>query len=260
MLRKIIGIVAALLLAGVGTIVLVLYVQSAEQRALAGERTVNVLVLHEAVAAGTPAGQLAASVKPELVPAKVQAVGSVESLDELEGLVAAVELVSGEQVVAQRFVEPVTYAARAAVEIPPGLLQVTVSLSPDRALGGRITPGDTVGVLASFSDGISGEGQAAEGEDPASEATTHLILHKVLVTNVQGGVATTTSPSPTDEEPGTDQSAVPGGSLLVSLALDAASVERVVFAAEFGSLWLSDQPADAEETGTQIQTKGRIYQ
>jgi pilus assembly protein CpaB len=252
MVRKLIGIVAALLLAGIGTVVLISYVKTAEQRALAGEQTVSVLVLQEAISAGTPADQLTGSVKPERVPAKVQAAGSVEALTELDGLVAAVDLVPGEQVVAQRFVDPPTFAARGAVEVPAGLLQVTVSLSPERALGGRLKPGDTVGVLASFGD-------VSDEEGAESGPTTHLVLHKVLVTNVQGGVAGTASPAPGDEDPGADPSAVPGGNLLVSLALDAGSVERVVFAAEFGSLWLSDEPPDADEAGTRIQTKGTIY-
>ena len=46
-----------------------------------------------------------------------------------------------------RFTGAGTAAASKATE---GLLQVTVPLEPERALGGNIRAGDTVGVLLSF--------------------------------------------------------------------------------------------------------------
>jgi hypothetical protein len=37
--------------------------------------------------------------------------------------------------------------------------------------------------------------------------------------------------------------------------LDAPSVERVVYAAEHGRLWLSQEPMDAPGTGTKLQDR-----
>ena len=51
----------------------------------------------------------------------------------------------------------------------------------------------------------------------------------------------------------------PTGKLLVTLALDAPSVERVVFAAEHGTVWLSAEPSDAPEDGTKIVERGNVY-
>jgi pilus assembly protein CpaB len=233
--RKLTGLAAAVVLALVGTLLLVGYVSSAEARAVSGEELVSVLVVTDKIEAGTPAAEIAKSVKTEHVPAKVRAVGAVGSLKALSGKYAAVELLPGEQLVADRFVASV---ARAGV--PTGLLEVTLSLDPERALGGQIASGDTVAVIASFED-LSN-----------NVAATHLLRHKVLVTNVQLDPSTETS------EDGKSKVA-PTGKLLVTLALDAPSVEKVVFAAERGTVWLSAEPKDAVEEGTQIVTKASVF-
>lgn len=266
MWKRIVGVVVAVLLAVVGTGVLVTYVRTAEQRALADEELVDVLVVTQATARGTSASALADRVRLEQVPVKVRSEGAVDDLDDIDaGLVTAVGLVPGEQVLRQRF----TVADQLArVEVPPGLLQVTVALDPQRSLGGNVRAGQTVAVLASFTGNGNGDEPAAEG-DPAPQAdrdTTHLILHKVLVTHVQMTArATTSTPGATnggdgkqageENSPGT----APAGEVLVTLAVDAPSVERVVFAAEHGSLWLSAEPEEAPETGTTIQTRETIY-
>ena len=62
----------------------------------------------------------------------------------------AVDLVPGEQVIATRFVTPQQLAETREYQIPDELLAVTLSLSPDRALGGELSPGDLIAVIASF--------------------------------------------------------------------------------------------------------------
>ena len=166
MRTKIAGIVAAVVLAGVGTFLLVGYVNGAEDRALKGERPTPVLVVSDTIPKGTRAEELGGKVKLEQVPAKVKAAGAVTSVNALSGQVAVVDLMPGEQVVSTRFA---AQASAAATGVPPGMLQVTVALDAVRAMGGQVRAGDTVGVVVSF-------------DDPA---TTHLILHKVRVTSVR---------------------------------------------------------------------------
>jgi pilus assembly protein CpaB len=109
-----------------------------------------------------------------------------------------------------------------------------------------------VGLLFSF--------QPFEGQ-PSD--TTHFTIHKVLVTAVQfsamdraalggdSGSTDTTVNAPVAEAPG-DQ-------LLVTLAVSAPEAEQVVFAAEFGTVWLTGESASATETGTRVLTIADIY-
>jgi pilus assembly protein CpaB len=247
MRRRFVAVIGAVTLALVGTFVLVAYVNAAEDRALAGERTVDVLVVAKAIDRGTPAEDIAGKVTTKQVPAKVRAKGAVADASSLGDTVAAVDLLPGEQVVRSRFVEAADLQAVGAAGIPDGMQQVTVSLSADRAVGGKLAPGSTVGVTASFDDASV----AADGSQTSGGETTHMILHKVLVTNVQVTEQT---------EAADQQQQVPVSDLLVTLALNAGDVEKVVFAAEHGSLWLSAEPEDAPQGGTKVLTKESIYQ
>jgi pilus assembly protein CpaB len=248
------GMIAALLLAAVGTFTIVAYVHGANKRALDGQQVIDVLVVQKTIPAGTPADALGKSVALESVVKKVEAEGAVTNIKDLKGRVASATLVPGEQLVQARFTNASAFrASGAGVSVPAGLLESTIALDPERALGGLVTPGAHVAVTASF------------GAKDNSPAATHIILHQVLVTNVQLtqasdskalSSASTTSASGSGPKDGN----APAGRLFVTLALDAASSERVIFAAEQGTLWLSSEPTGAPTAGTKIVTRGDVLQ
>ncbi len=152
MQKKVVGIVVAILAAFAGTVILVRYVQGAEARATAGEELVEVYVVETVIPAGTNGGEnLAEYVRVETVPVKVQALGAVRSLTALENQVSSVDLVAGEQLVSQRFITQANFINReVGVVVPDGMVEITIQLEPQRAVGGLIDPGDTVAVVGSF--------------------------------------------------------------------------------------------------------------
>lgn len=272
--RKILGVIGALLLATIGTIALVAYVRDARDRAVAGEELVPVYRITKQVPAGTPAEEVSGFVTAEEIPEKVRPDGAlVPPADEsgstgafavVSGLVTSVDLLPGEVLLASRFVPPQTFEREAnrVVEVPPELQEVTVSLSPDRAAGGVLLPGDSVGVFASFDPfkvssvapvELDGFLIPPNGETPN---TTHLILHKVLVTRVQLEELPTVQENQNDEE----VQLAPKQNLLVTLAVDTRGAERIVFAAEHGFLWLSAEPSTASEEPSQIENRATIYE
>jgi pilus assembly protein CpaB len=260
--RRIIGVVAAVLLAAVGTAFLVTYVRGAEERALAGQETVEVLVVDQDVTRGTPASELGDAVSTERIPAKVRANGSIASLDDLDGQVTAVDLIPGEQLVISRFADPARLEAESAVEVPEGLQEVTISIAPHRALGGKVAPGDLVGLFASFSFEDEREDEEIANEEREElrqelSETSKLLLNKLLVTNVQVEELPQTPSDEDDENSGPELA--PTGNLLVTLAVDVPQAERIVFAAEYGTTWLSAQDENTTEDGSRIRTPRNIY-
>lgn len=280
-MRRIIAIVIALALAGAGTFFLVRYIQGAEARALEGEVLVEVLVAAQPIEAGTPAEELATRVRIEQVPTKVAALGAVADLSSLEGKVAAIALLPGEQLVAGRFLDLEAYQASlpgaARVEVPPDLLQVTISLRPERVVGGQLQPGDLVAVFASFDpfalntveptglspaeipvlvpdDGTEEESQTST-QTPNS---TKIILHQALVTNLQAEELPRTI-DPEEEVAGAPNLA-PTGNLLVTLALTPVQAERLVFTAEHGLIWLALEGDEVDTSDTAVQTRIIIYE
>jgi pilus assembly protein CpaB len=241
--RRLLAACAALLLLVVGTAVLVAYVSGADARAFAGARTVEVLVVDRLVPAGTPGTELTELVRTETIPVKAAVGGRVTDLAELTGLVATVDLQPGEQLLAGRFAGSDDLQAPGTVAVPEGLQEVSVLLEPQRAVGGRLAAGDTVGIYLSQ---VLGDLKQ-----------THAVLHRVLVTQVQGAPA---APDPEAEAAAeTASSSAPASSLMVTLAIDAENTETVIFGAEHGTLWLSLEPDGSETGGTRVVQPDNIY-
>jgi pilus assembly protein CpaB len=241
-IRRLIAALAGLLLAGLGAALLLAYVGAADQRAMAGMETVPVLVVAKPVGKGTPAEKLTGLVTKKTLPAAAVAPGTVADVRSLSGRVATTDLLPGEQLLASRFVDPVSLEDPNAIKIPTGMQQLSLAVESQRILGGELTAGATVGVFVSLP------------KDNTRPPQTHLVLHKVLVTKVEAGVVATTG----DDKP-QNTAAVPEGSLMVTLALTAPNAEKVVFGAEHGKIWLSLEPANASVGGTRVLSEKNIY-
>ena len=246
-----------MVLAIVGAILVVSYAQGADTRAVQNLEPVSVLVVKQAVPAGTSVAALKAFVASEELPGKAVTKSALKNLDGLAEKVTAVELLPGEQLVAERLVAPEEFQSSGSAQIPEGLQEVSFQLEPQRVVGGRLVPGDHVGVFISFKGG----GLEAKPE----QATTQLTIHKVLVTAVQRApVATAAAQPPTDGStaPAEDTS-LPTGSLLLTVAVNDVDAGKIVYASEFtdtASIWLSKEPLNASDSGRPgITTKPEVY-
>ena len=133
------------------------------------------------------------------VPKRLVADGALENLDGVDPvLVVAVALQPGEQLLRSRLVEPDELVS---VDVPAGLQELTIALDPERAVGGQIEPGATVGIVTPTSRSSSLR-PARRAWSPTPNApialvapevavpsktpnTTNLTLNQILVTSVQ---------------------------------------------------------------------------
>jgi pilus assembly protein CpaB len=234
--RRVIAAVTAVVLAALAGVLVLTYVNAADRRAMADLEPVAVLVAIQAVPEGASGDGLAASVEVRRLPRMAVAPGVADELADLYGLVATTALQPGEQVLLGRFADPAVLAAAEGFVVPEGLQQVALQLEPERALNGNLAAGATVAVFLSSTE----------------EDTTQLALHQVLVTAVQGGTVLVVDGD-------TAASAPPTEGVTVTLALDVESAARVVFAAEYGSIWLSAEPAEAPTASTPVMTKENLH-
>lgn len=281
--RRILGIASAMLLALIGTVALVGSVQSARDEAAAREALVDVYVVDTFVPMGAESGTIVSSVSLELVPARLMQHGAVTDLAEVGANVAATDLHPGDQLLAARLVPRDEVSDDITDKV-----QVSALLSAERAVGGALRQGDLVGVYLSFDpfdlDGagldpedpgvpetseisqISGEPIAAAGS-PAPQPTTpsspgrspnvtRLEFQHVLVTNVQ----TASTPVNRSSDDGAEIAQVTASQYVVTLALSPEQSERFVFAAEFGHVWLSIDPASVADDGTRQVTLGNVFE
>jgi len=178
----------------------------------------------------TPATQLEGKVHLVPVPEKLKQPGAVSDLATLGALHASVDLQQGDQLVASRFVSA-GEAARG--KAPDGLGTVVISLDVERALGGKVRPGDKVGVIVTFDQADPAKGQAAGSK---------FELENIQVTEVAG-------PPPPAADATTDGiSPLPTGNYLITLAASDKDIETLVYAKEKGRIWLSAEPAKPAAT------------
>ena len=233
----------ALVAAVLGVVLVLNYANGADRRAMAGLEPTEVLVVAKAVPEGTPVEQLKGSLEVRSLPADAVVPAALTSLDGQAGTVTTTALTPGEQLVPERLATPETLAEPGTVPVPKGLQEVSFQLDPQRAVGGRLAAGDTVGLFLSIDAGA-----VAAPEGPES---TSLALHTVLVTSVQR------APQAEGTDGGT---ALPAGALLVTVAVTDAQAQKIVFTAEYGSLWLSKEPADATRSATTPVDRKKVYQ
>jgi pilus assembly protein CpaB len=103
--------------------------------------------------------------------------------------------------------------------------------------------------------GLTPEDQPAGTLTLQTPNSTHLIIHKVLVTGVQ----VEELPTESTDETGAVELA-PTGNLLITLAAVAEDLEKIIFTAEHGSLWLALEDPEAPEPVTDIRSRENIYQ
>lgn len=229
--RRIIAAVTAAVLTLVAALVLISYVGGADSRAASKLDPVPVLVVVSPIAKGTAATSLKNAVQVKQLPKSAVAQGAVTSTAQLGTRVADVDLVPGEQVLASRFVDPTSLQA---VSIPKGLQEVSVMLTAQRVYGGQAAPGDSVGLFLSTKD----------------PGTTKLVLDHVLVTRVRSTAGTQTTSSGVSSS--SQSSTVEDSNVLVTFALGTHDAERVVWAAEHGSIWLSLQNNATDTKGSAV--------
>lgn len=223
----------AALLAAAGVVMVMMYVQGADQRAAAELQPTDVMVVTKEIPQGGEA-IVGTNVEIQQLPDRAVAEKALSRIESLDGKVAAATLYPGEQVIAERFTTP-EVLTNDAVLIPPEMVQVTVSLTPDRVIGGKLKAGDTVGLL------MSGEA-ISENEDPVQ--FTQTVLHGVLIARVQAVAP--------EEEAAADQP--PSDAHFVTFAVSAIEAERVVFAAEHATIWLTLEREESDISGTGLVT------
>lgn len=226
MRRRLLAGFTALALALFGVIVLVRWVQDADERARADEELVPVLVVDERVPAGSDAITVGSAVSTVEVPSRLVAPDALTDLGAASGKVTTADLLPGEQLLAGRFTDPAALLPEGTYPAPDDAVEVTVALDAQRAAGGTLQAGDRVGVqLTSQIPDVDG----------LTAYTVFEVFHEVLVTRVE---------VPTDAATG----------FLVTLAVSPDVAQTIVIGSTAQALYLSLETPAPRNAGTTTST------
>jgi pilus assembly protein CpaB len=244
--RRILTIIAALVLAVIGTGAVLIYVKQADQRALNGQKAVSVLVATQQVPAGTTAGTALSDgdIKAQRLPASSVPTDAVRSIGPaISGLVLSANLPSGELLLRPMLVTKTVAATGLA--IPSGKVALTIQMCLQKAVAGYVRPGSQIAVFNTFFKGPAGSVTATctgtTWQKGDSKLHTRLVLNDVQVLEVGPASANTSSTTTTstgifsqNNSNSSSSSSTNITTLMVTVAVKQADAERLIELAEAG--------------------------
>ncbi|WP_083411394.1 RcpC/CpaB family pilus assembly protein [Arthrobacter sp. UCD-GKA] len=234
MKTRMLGGIAALILAVVGAVLLYSYVNAADSRAQAALDPVQVLVATKNVSAGTPVKDLGQSLTVKSLPGSAVTGAALDSLAGQDGKVLSQDMVAGEHLLAAKLVAEESLLTPGTIAVPKGLQEVTVLLEPARVVGSMLRAGDTVGVFGNYPK-VASKNEATAGLD-----VTKLLYDKVLITAIQV--------APQEKSTATkDVAALPSGSAYVTFGVESDQASKIIYSQEFASIWLTKQDENVPE-------------
>ena len=217
--RRRVLLVGAVLVAALGTGLVLVYARGADARAADRFDTVDVLVAVAPIGAGETVGDADAAGKLAVRPVARDALldGHEADAGALADEVALVAIYPGEQVIAAKL-GPASEAT-APLPIPAGQMAVSVNLTDAARVSGFLAPGAQVAVFLNGTDETSGQ------------PFTRLLLPRVTVLGV-GSVAPE-SAAADDPNPDVPDQLPP---TLLTVAVDQRDAQKVLFASSNGEL------------------------
>jgi pilus assembly protein CpaB len=238
MQSKVLAILIAVVLALVATAALVVYVNGADRRAIADQEPRLVWVAVKRIEAGTSGvkARNTGQIEQREVPRKHVAEGAVLVLSQIQSKFAAVDIMPGEQLLLSRWVGSADVAGRGLLPIPDDHQALSIGLDLTRQVAGFVTPGDSVSLVLSMKRRGAGGAEADRSQ--------------FLLQNIQVLAVGATALSNASAQGGGGRVNQGRGSqnvTAVTLSIPERSVERVVYAAEHGSIYMTLMPAQAED-------------
>jgi pilus assembly protein CpaB len=216
--RRLALLIAAVLVAAIGTGLVFAYVKKADDRAIADQQPVKVLVAKVAIAPGTRVvdAATAGSFEQKEFPKSAIVPGALSSTDPVREQVVVSTIFPGQQLLTGMF--GATAASAASIAIPPGQIAASFSFGDPQRVAGFVQPGSNVVIF--LTSALNG-----------GQNSTRVLLPKVTVIAV--GPTTITPPAdPAQANPEAQPRA------MLTLALTQAQAERVIFASSNGTMYL----------------------
>jgi pilus assembly protein CpaB len=232
MKRRTILLLAAGLIAALGTALVFLYVKGADNRAEQRFDTVEVLRAVAPIEQGESIDDAAKNGKLALEPVSQDDLlpNHQTEIDELSGQVATTTIYAGEQIISDKFGEAAeALAAKSALEVPKEDIAISVNLTDPGRVAGFLNPGSEVTVIFT-------------GTPNSGIPFSRMLLPKVTVLGV-GSTTTTTKTTTTAEG---EQTVAEIPQTLLTLAVSKEEAEKVFYAVANGEIVLGLRTPDSD--------------
>lgn len=217
--RRTILLIAALVVAALGTALVWMYANRADEAAIADQSPVQVLVATADIGAGTSGAAIseAASVELRTLPAASVPDGAISDLTPVQNLVTLGPVFAGQVLLEQVFGSQQQVAG--GLTLPEGTLGISIQLGDPQRVAGFVKPGSRV-ALFTTGTGVGG----------VEEQQTTVLLPEALVAAVGPTVVAQA------EEGSANTEAIP--TAILTLALTQEEAQKVILASQTTALWM----------------------
>ncbi len=225
-MKRMLPIILAVVLAVIAAGIVFMYTKGAEQRVLNEQQPVPVLVSMAVIPQGMTLGDAYAGGLAEAtqVPSDMSPTGAIAGVTpDNTALVALSDVQPGQILLASNFVTELPAAA--SIEIPDGMIAISLTLGDPQRVGDFLRPGAEVVIFDTYSSG------ATDTEGVPAGLTTRVLLDRVLVL----AVGSTTTAVVTNPDGSTT---APAPSALLTMAVDQNQAEVLIQALSTGSLYM----------------------
>jgi pilus assembly protein CpaB len=242
--RRIIAIFAAAVIALIGVTSVLLYARGADARAVEAQQPVDVYVAAAPVPSGTT---LKDAVRKGLivkttVPAKGRPAGALTQVTDTNSqLLSLSDITAGEYLLSARF--GTTPTGTKAIEVPSGMVAVSVQLSDPARVGSFVTPGTHIAIFDSYKIRAIGTDPKSKALNDADVKGTSVLLDDVLVIGM-GDSALNPGNTGQTQEGDAKQAAASAPSFLVTVAVTPANAARLIHGINNGTLYAALRSAD----------------
>lgn len=238
--RRTLLLVAALVVAALGTTGVYLYVSGVDERASADVKLVDILVATGPIQAGTTAKQASDLGLIDTRPYLKKSISDFQAMSDISGIenkVALAPIATGEPILATQFGDA---ADTSGLSIPDGKLAVSVQLGDPNRVAGFVTPGKHVAVMLTTTE-VSGPN--------AGQQSTRFLLPDVEVI-ATGATTLVTTTTQTGDQAQTEQ--LPKA--ILTLAVDQTQAQKIVYGSQTGQMYFTllgkDAKIDVTDPGT----------
>lgn len=244
--RRTVLMLVAILVAALGSTLVFLYVQGINDRAIADQNPVRILVAKDNIEAGESIDDAMSSGKLQLteVPKANVLPEALDSTEALQGQLALTTIYAGEQIV------PAKFGANANVDtltIPKGKMAISVQLTDYDRVAGFVQPGSHVAIFVC----VTGPPAKAKNEilnDVCGGVRTLLPDVEVIAVGNTSIIQKTT----TDESGAQTTEEVPKA--IVTVAVDQKDAQKAIFADRNQDLTFALRNDDSQVNGKQPAT------
>lgn len=245
--RRVLTIVLAVGLAVLGTLAVLVYVNHADTRAVAGQKAVTVLVASKAIPSGTTVRDAKSSLRKETLPASsVSSDAVTEITPDQDSLVISTDLSSGQLLLGSMLVPAAQ--ATGGLAIPEGKVAVTITLCSPEAVAGNVRAGSQVAVFNTVVAGDTGDVSAqpnCTGQHKQQVGkgigNTRVVVPKVQVLAIGPASSATSQNDSKTTNSGVSQGAASNQNdmTLVTVAVNQDDAERLILLTQTGMPYLA---------------------